>query len=285
MGEKYYRNSIIASIIALTAYVICLIADIRFLVRWNGYGELSNAFSVFIPLILVHLIFLILSMIWYKNRNKMKGSDFKGKKRNSPVGSLAGLFIMALVAVYAFATANAMVEYVYRSKNGHGDMMTLEDFKAKGSMNVNSDDLWDGVWDISITNTSEGRNQSPQLSFDKVKGASYYVVYMVDESANNWVHWYAEVPGPDLDHGSNAGKYIGPYPPEGSGDHTYAVYVYALADKPGVKYDGEYPEFDKPWFGANSLWSGFLNIKDSLQRPTLYGNVISYGYIEGTYSR
>jgi phosphatidylethanolamine-binding protein (PEBP) family uncharacterized protein len=108
---------------------------------------------------------------------------------------------------------------------------------------------------------------------------------MVDESANNWVHWYAEVPEPDLDHGSNAGKYIGPYPPEGSGDHTYAVYVYALADKPGVKYDGEYPEFDEPWFGADSLWSGILNIKDSLQRPTLYGNVISYGYLEGTYSR
>ena len=53
---------------------------------------------------------------------------------------------------------------------------------------------------------------------------------MVDESANNWVHWYAEVSEPGSDHGSNIGKYIGPYPPEGSGDHTYAVYVYALED-------------------------------------------------------
>ena len=136
MGEKYCRNSIIASIIALTAYVICIIADIWFLVRWNRYGELSNAFMVFIPLMLIHLIFLILSIIWYKNRNKMKEADLKGKKRNSPMGSLAGLFIMLLVAVYAFATANAMVEYVYNSKNGRGDAMTLEDFKAKASMNV-----------------------------------------------------------------------------------------------------------------------------------------------------
>ncbi len=284
MGEKYCRNSIIAAILALTAYIICLIADIRFLVKWSRYGELSLAFVPFIPLMLVHLIFLILSIIWYKNRNKMKEADFEGKKRNSPAGSLAGLFIMVLVAVGAFYIANAMVEYVYNSRNGRGDM-TLEDFKAKASMTVNSDDLNNGVWDSSITNTPEGQDLSPQLSFDKVEGASYYVIYMVDESANNWVHWYAEVSGPDLDHGSNAGKYIGPYPPEGSGDHTYAVYVYALADKPGVKYDGEYSEFDEPWFGAVYLWSGILNIKDSLQRPTLYGNVIVYGYIEGTYSR
>ena len=284
MGEKYCRNSIIAAILALTAYIICLIADIRFLVKWSRYGELSLAFVPFIPLMLVHLIFLILSIIWYKNRNKMKEADFEGKKRNSPAGSLAGLFIMVLVAVGAFYIANAMVEYVYNSRNGRGDM-TLEDFKAKASMTVNSDDLNNGVWDSSITNTPEGQDLSPQLSFDKVEGASYYVIYMVDESANNWVHWYAEVPEPGLDHGLNAGKYIGPYPPEGSGDHIYAVYVYALADKPGVKYDGEYPEFDEPWLGAESLWSGVLNIKDSIQRPTLYGNVISYGYIEGTYSR
>ena len=89
------------------------------------------------------------------------------------MGSLAGLFIMLLVAVYAFATANAMVEYVYNSKNGRSDM-TIEDFKAKASMIVTSDDLENGVWDVSITNTSQGQNQSPQLSFDKVEGASYY---------------------------------------------------------------------------------------------------------------
>ena len=283
MGEKYCKNSVIASSVALSAYVICVFADIWFLIRWNGYGELVNASVVFIPLMLVHLVFFILAIIWYKNRNKMKEEDVKGKKRYAPVGSLAGLFIMALIALYAYATANAMVEYVYNSKNGRGDM-TLDDFKAKASMTITSDDLKDGAWVSNITNTSKGQNQSPQLSFDKVEGASYYVIYMVDESANNWVHWYAEVSEPESDHGSNIGKYIGPYPPEGSGDHTYAVYVYALADKPGVKYDGEYPEFNEPWLGADSLWS-HLNIKDSHKRPILYGNVISYGYIEGTYAR
>ncbi|MCR5507308.1 MAG: hypothetical protein K6F34_01340, partial [Lachnospiraceae bacterium] len=174
MEEKYRKNSIIASIIALTTYVICLIADIWFLLRWNRYGELSNAFAVFIPLMLVHLIFPVLSIIWYKNRNKMKEENYKGKKRSAPAGSLAGLFIVALVAVYAFATANAMVEYVYNSKNGRGDATTLEDFKARASMTVNSDDLTNGVWDSSITNTPKGQNQSPQLSFDKVEDASYY---------------------------------------------------------------------------------------------------------------
>ncbi len=206
MGEKYCKNSIIASRIALAAFLLCCVADLWFLVRWSSYGQLGNALAVFVPLVLVHLVFLVLSVIWYKNRNKMKNTDGKSKMRSAPRGSLAGLFIMALVAVYAFATANAMVEYVYNSKNGRGDM-DLADFKAGASMTVIS------------------------------------------------------------------------------GDHTYAIYVYAMADNPGVKVDGEYLEFDEPWLGGDSLWSGILNIKDGSQSPILYGNVISYGYVEGTYSR
>ena len=282
MGEKYCRNSIIAAILALTAYIICLIADIRFLVKWSRYGELSLAFVPFIPLMLVHLIFLILSIIWYKNRNKMKEADFEGKKRNSPAGSLAGLFIMVLVAVGAFYIANAMVEYVYNSRNGRGDM-TLEDFKAKASMTVNSDDLNNGVWDSSITNTPEGQDLSPQLSFDKVEGASYYVIYMVDESSDNRLLWYASHVGDtSVPEGSGTGEYSGPDLQPGEGRHNLTLYVYALQGEPGRTIDLTPGDSS---LSGDLYYYDILNVIDGSSSPELYGNVLAYGYITGTYRK
>ena len=52
--------------------------------------------------------------------------------------------------------------------------------------------LANGVWDSVITNTENGSNKSPRLSWEPVEGASSYVVYMVDTSANNWLHWRSE---------------------------------------------------------------------------------------------
>jgi phosphatidylethanolamine-binding protein (PEBP) family uncharacterized protein len=257
-------------IITITAYLACVIWDICFLVKWNRYGEAENALFVFVLLMLLHLALLILAIKLFVQRKSLKIP-------------LLGIIIIVLIVVASDAVANSMVEYVYNSKNRRVDM-TLDDFKTNAKMKVTSDDLKNGVWDNSITNTSKGQNMSPHLSFDKVEGASYYVIYMVDESANNWVHWYAEVSDTTLNHGANSGDYIGPYPPMGSGDHTYTVYVYALSDKPGRVYTGKYPEFNEPWFSGDILWSD-LNIKDGSTQPILYGNVISYGYIQGVYSR
>lgn len=280
MREKQFKKSILLSVIAIAAYIVCLIFDIRFLLKWNGYGEMDSALGVFVPLILLHLIFPVLAILWFR---KGKNAGPEGKKSPASAGAIIALLITALVAWYAYMTANTMVDYVYKSKNGRGDM-TLEEFQRKATLPITSADLHDGVWDAAITNTSRGENCSPQLSFDAVEGASYYVIYMVDETANNWVHWYAEVPGTELSRGANPGSYVGPYPPRGSGPHTYTIYVYALSGPPGIlKYDGAYPEFDRPWLGADALWSGVLNIKDNTKHPILYGNVLAYGYIEGTY--
>ncbi len=256
--------------IYIAAYVICVFFDIRYLVKWNYYGETESAVTLFIPLMLFHTVFLILALIWKK----------KGK---APSGSILLLLILGAIAVMSINTAHTMTKYVYKSRYGTYDK-TIDDFKQNSIMKVSSNSLIGDRWSDDITNTEKGMNLTPQLSFDTVAGASYYVIYMVDESANNWVHWYAEVTQPELAQGANPGLYIGPYPPEGSGDHTYTVYVYALADKPAGNFTSEYPEFDKPWFGGDNLWT-VLNTKDVAVNPVLYGNVIAYGYVSGTYSR
>ena len=246
----------------IAAYILCVFFDIRFIVKWIYYGEKEDALFLFILLMLFHSAFLILALVWNK----------KGK---APSGAILLLFILGAFAVMSVNTAHTMVKYVYKSRYGTYDK-TIEDFKQKSIMKVTSENLDGDKW-------SGDMEQSPQISFDEVAGASYYVIYMVDESENNYVHWYAEVTQNELEQGANPGQYIGPYPTGDSDNHTYTVFVYALADKPAGYFTSEYPEFDEPWFAGDVLWT-VLNVKDVAVNPPLYGNVIAYGYVSGTYS-
>lgn len=96
-------------------------------------------------------------------------------------------------------------------------------------------------------NTSpKGGGKSPQLSWSKVEGAKYYAVYMFDITAN-WSHWLVKaIPAKKTSLKLGAYKksngYIGPYPPKGSGRHTYRIRVFALKDKPDTfKYQNNKP--------------------------------------------
>jgi phosphatidylethanolamine-binding protein (PEBP) family uncharacterized protein len=182
----------------------------------------------------------------------------------------------------------SMTDYIYKSRNGHYDK-TIDEFKDKATMTVSSKDLQDGKWDDRITNTEKGENLSPELSFDKVEGAEYYYIYMVDETANNWVHWIAtDIQKEELDTGANTKeykdnpdfKYIGPYPPKGSGEHTYTIYVFAMKGKPDSDVK---PEFDEASLSGDYMYYDYLSISKQ-GNPNEYGNVISYGYISGNYS-
>ncbi|MBQ5311283.1 MAG: hypothetical protein ILP19_04490 [Oscillospiraceae bacterium] len=136
---------------------------------------------------------------------------------------------------------------------------------------VRSSDLHDGVWDSIITNTKNGSNVSPELSWDKVDGASGYVVYMVDTTAGNWLHWRSDVvTGTELSQGY-AGKreYVGPYPP--SGTHTYEIYVYAL---------GGTPEKIPGYFDSQN--ANFDDFDDKLDEQA---SLLAYGHISGTYTK
>ena len=66
----------------------------------------------------------------------------------------------------------------------------------------------------------------------------------MDESAHNWLHmftagaWTTHLAEGALDERA----YVGPYPPAGTGEHAYTVYVYALSRDPS----GIRPSMDAP---------------------------------------
>ena len=75
----------------------------------------------------------------------------------------------------------------------------------------------------------QGGNASPQLSWEPVEGATTYVIYMVDISASNNIHWKsAYATETNLSQGwASSDDYFGPRPPEGA-TNQYNVYVFAL---------------------------------------------------------
>lgn len=114
--------------------------------------------------------------------------------------------------------------------------------KTSGQMNtitVTSSSLENGRWKSACAadrapNDPAGENKSPELTFSDVPGADYEVVLMIDATADNWLHLYFSGPWTThLDEGVlSASSYIGPYPPKGSGDHTYEIRVFALQKDP-----------------------------------------------------
>lgn len=118
-------------------------------------------------------------------------------------------------------------------------------------------------------------NESPQLSWDLVKGASCYAIYMYDRSANDWLHWkVGGLTQTSLAQGEDIpdSQYIGPYPP--SGTHNYEIIVYALANAPD-NYSGV---IDKP-----SSRDNIEKELDTLNGKT--GNIIGKGSVVGKFSR
>ena len=148
------------------------------------------------------------------------------------------------------------------------------DFSKLSTFELSSDDLHDGVWDEDITNTLNGSNRSPQLSWEPVDGAGCYAIFMVDTTASNWIHWKSVTESEtDLPAGwAPESEYVGPYPPKGY-THDYEIFVMALREQPErIKgsFDNSNPkllEFAKEMDGENE------------------DNIISYGHLTGTYTK
>lgn len=295
--ENVYSNdSIIAGLLFLVGYIAFVAIDIYYVVKWTRLGE-NDSIALFIFMMLAHLFFIIFAVIIYRQKDNEKYidetdvreyGDFR-KKRFSLMSAIVVLVITSAISTFGVSMAFTMTKYIYKSRNGHYDK-TVDDFKAGATMTVASNDLVGGRWSDRITNTDKGENLSPELSFDKVEGADYYYIYMVDETANNWVHWVAtDVREVELDTGANATtykgspdfKYVGPYPPQGSGDHVYTIYIYAMKGKPGRDRE---MELDEPSLSGDYMYYDYLSIS-KMGDPNEYGNVIAYGYISGTYSR
>jgi len=152
---------------------------------------------------------------------------------------------------------------------------TIFDGSGIASMALTSEDLHDGVWDTVITNTENGSNVSPQLSWEPVEGAESYVIFMVDTTAVDWIHWKSEgVTETVLPRGwASEEEYIGPYPPGGT--HDYEVYVIALG-KPVERVKGS--------FNASNLKFTENTLALDTAADGTTGNILAYGHITGTYT-
>ena len=164
------------------------------------------------------------------------------------------------------AAADAATEAATAAESKELDLSKLSTFE------LSSEDLHDGVWDTAITKTSNGENRSPQLSWEAVDGAGCYAIFMIDTSANNWLHWKSVTDSETvLPAGwAQSDEYVGPYPP--SGTHDYEIFVLALKEQPErIKgsFDNSNPkmlEYAKEIDGENE------------------DNIISYGHLMGTYT-
>ncbi|MBR4412736.1 MAG: hypothetical protein IKS60_03910 [Lachnospiraceae bacterium] len=134
---------------------------------------------------------------------------------------------------------------------------------------VTSEGIFYGEW-IKETGAKNG-NVSPELSWDRVDGATNYAVMMIDLDEGNYhLHGYGVSDTNHLDFGA-MNEFVGPYPPS---PHNYTVYVFALknAVDTGLRVD-------KQNCDAESLFE-LLN-KDNPDNVISYGSVTaSYEYLE-----
>ena len=177
-------------------------------------------------------------------------------------------------------TSAGVSESVETSDTSAGPVPTGEEngslLSGRVTFELGSSNLKDGVWDNVISNTSAGENKSPELKWEPVDGAQLYVIYMVDPDGGNWLHWKSDgVTETDLPMGWASDKeYVGPYPPTGT-THTYDVYVIALK-KPVERLRGLFN-------GGNFKFHEFIKGVDT-DADGNSGNIISYGYLSGTFT-
>ena len=120
----------------------------------------------------------------------------------------------------------------------------------------------------------KGENLSPQLTFTPVEGAALYAVMMFDTDAN-WLHMAVwDVTETDLEAGRFPDKkrYVGPYPPKGSGDHHYVIEVFALKAPP-----------DKAAAKMNASNSYEKIVKSLDTAGSQRGNILLRGSVTGLY--
>ncbi len=205
---------------------------------------------------------------------------FKLKKNNAKaiknaVLALASVIPIAVGFVGSFAVAVEQYKF---------------DFNKCDTFQVYSDDIINGVWNNDISNQADGQNLSPELHWEPVKGANFYYIYMIDETADNWLHWEMDgIQCTDIPKGlcddeyktimktddyEVKGQYIGPYPPYGT--HTYTVYVFALKNEP---FGVESTNFDR---SGNDMAQIAKELNSSPY--TDYNNLIGYGKISASYT-
>ena len=176
-------------------------------------------------------------------------------KKTSRIIAAVVLFILCPVC-FAASFMTAVKQYKF-------------DINECRSFEVTSKDINEGFWDVKISH-DKGSDLSPELTWEPVDGASCYAVYMLDLTANYWVHMKTLTDKTSLASGE-VSDYVGPYPP--SGVHNYIVYVFALKEEKGLP-----GMLDAPFDSANELASMLNTFSNSD-----VGNIIAAGRVSAEY--
>jgi len=235
--------------------------------------------------------------VLYDKKGKWSSMRRNGYKLNRRVRSLAFLLILGILLTACAATDSTLeteIETVTEKENQsteieiepevatetvmESETMDEDIFKDSGikTFELSSEELQGGVWDAVITNTPEGLNVSPQLTWETVTEAESYVIYMVDTSAGDWIHWKTNnVTETSIPQGwAPVTEYIGPYPPPGT-THNYEIYVIAL--KQSVERAKGALNTSNPRFVEHVMALDETEVGTS-------GNILGYGRITGAYT-
>ncbi|MCR4556726.1 MAG: hypothetical protein K5779_02745 [Saccharofermentans sp.] len=159
----------------------------------------------------------------------------------------------------------------------HGAFLSHTYLEEYDTFEVTSSSLENGVWIDITSNTHLGENNSPQLSWSPVEGASVYAIYMVDRNSNGFLHWKSNgITETELPCGwaPKLTEYNGPHLGHGY-THTFDIYVIALK-APVERLRGAIN-------GANPKLDSFIQELDTdIDGNT--GNIISYGKISGEFT-
>ncbi len=160
------------------------------------------------------------------------------------------LIILSLVSGILLSSVSACAKEPAPSTEASAITETTTDAPAEEPVD-NSDDKFVSAYPaFKVTSESldgkywiddcvfQGGNASPQLSWEPVEGATTYVIYMVDLTAANIIHWKKDgITETNLPQGSatsaasrgdvSKADYVGPNPPSGS-TNQYNIYVFAL---------------------------------------------------------
>lgn len=198
---------------------------------------------------------------------------FTGCSKSGSNNTSESVSTEATTEVTTEATTEATTQATTEEASTTGDLFEESGF---ATFELSSEDLHDGAWDPAIASIDNGTNSSPQLSWEPVPEATCYVIYMIDTSADNWLHWKSNnVTETTLPQGwASTEEYVGPYPPGGT--HNYDIYVFALRE-PVERAKGT---LNNP----NSLFYNNAMALDSVEEGSS-GNIISYGYLPGTYTK
>lgn len=150
-------------------------------------------------------------------------------------------------------------------------------FEEYDFFEVTSSDLVDGVWSDVISNTHIGTNESPELSWEPVEGATEYAVFMVDANSNGFLHWKSSgITETTLPEGwaPKLLEYNGPHVGHGY-THIYDIYVIALR--------GPVNELRGGINAVNPKIGEFMESLDT-DADGNTGNIVAVGKISGTFT-